>query len=261
LEIPTRALLKLFGIDTPAPTDPSDQFYDAHDWGLRSLLLMVAPIGLIDIYSAYQNIAVLIDLTIVWRICWICFAITMSYETSGLRLQTALVIYSVDVILPIISLMVCWKEAKLLPNRLYDLFKKARVDHRQVDNYILWVGRVGVLLSVGLSIYVISWVKQYYLQSFILAIPACYYLFYEWFAQYGDLEWHLKFVAGIQCLQFFNYATILFYFRKQTLIDFVYGQDYIPFKIMFAYAFVTGLHGLQRIGKFYSKKLGYVKKE
>ena len=174
-----------------------------------SLLTMVAPIGFIYIYGAYNHLKSLIDLTIVWRLLWVAPWIVISEQTSGLEKSAGLLIASLDVGLPAMAILVNWSEAKGIPGRLLEHFKHPAVSASR--KLLLWIGRIGFLLVVILATNLVTNTRQTYVQSFIISVANCYFLFFEWIActESSSITY---FVGFIEMFLILNVLAIMFIF-------------------------------------------------
>ena len=194
----------------------------------RSLLTMVAPIGFIYIFGAFNHFKSLIDLTIAWRLLWVAPWILISEQTSGLEKSAGLLIASLDVGLPLMAILVNWSEAKGIPRRLLEHFKHPAVSASR--KLLLWIGRIGFFLVLILATNLVTNTKQTYVQSFIISVANCYFLFYDWVARTETSE-----VTFIKIIEIFLILNVL-------IVMFIFGHYHeLQYQVLLSYLVVSTL--------------------
>ena len=203
-----------------------------HHAAFNSLLTVVAPIGFIYIFAAYFQFEVLIDLTIFWRLVWVVpWLILNAIGKSPIEKSAALAMGSLDFGLPVLAIICCWPVTHDLLRRVSDHFAQPPINGARY--LLLWIGRIGfaMVFIISFSLYFSKDPK--YLESFIAAVPGCYYLFYEFIARFEKNK-VFYFTGIMEIFLVINLLIIWLYYRYPSP-DVMEG--------MFAYAaFTTLLH-------------------
>lgn len=147
---------------------------------LRSLLLLVTPIGLIYLYAVCTRSKTLMDLTLLWRLFWVAPWLIANWAVGTLEKGAMLFIASVDIALPV-AMLALSSEARGFWPRLRSHFD--RWNFSSAHKIMAFEGRLSFLGALAFSIHALLQPQPHYVMSFVTAVPACYSFFLMWAAK------------------------------------------------------------------------------
>jgi len=157
-----------------------DQYSGVRLIDLKSLLVVVMPIGLFYVYGVVRRFTSLTDLTILWRLFWVGPWLLLSTLIGELEIGAALFIGSVDVGIPLLAVLLT-PEGK-------GIFKRLQAHQDQwitsVAQRLTYAeGLIGFLAVLVVTVNLTTSDSRLYAESFIAAIPGLYFLFLMWCAK------------------------------------------------------------------------------
>jgi len=193
----------------------------------RSLFTIVAPIGFVHLFGAFNRFTSLIDLTIVWRLLWGGPWLYINAKTSGLERSAAIVMAVIDVGIPLLAIILNFSTAVGIPSRLLEHFSKQPISLSRT--VLLWIGRVGFAIVLFLSVNVAKSKDQLYLQSFYTSVPGLYFLFYNYIS-HSPAVFVVYFSVFIELVLIANLLVLMY----------VYGEyQQVALQILLAYTSVA----------------------
>lgn len=149
--------------------------------GFQSLMTLVAPIGFIYLFAAWNRYTSLIELTIVWRLLWVAPWIAINVVSGTLEPTGALVIGALDLGLPLVALAGDGRRRSLI-SRLVTHFS-AEGGRSVTSRVLTWEARAGFLFCTALAVIAALSPRQAYVESFVVSVVALYYLLTGWVAK------------------------------------------------------------------------------
>jgi len=147
---------------------------------LKSLLVVVMPIGFFYVYAVVQRFTSLTDLTILWRLFWVGPWLGLSGIMGELEIGAVLFIGSVDVGIPLLALFFT-PEGKGVFRRLQAHQDQWTTSVAQRLTYVEGLIGFVAVFAVSASLAISS--SHLYAESFIAAVPGLYFLFLMWCAK------------------------------------------------------------------------------